>query len=238
MLDLPENGLYRTTQPLPGHEPAVPAGVLVFLGDSQNGGGKFVVRPAQNRNNRWYWSDPTIQLRSPTWARTLNRLPAEGFYPLPDTLELSNGGKWLKNAWQLLNRPDDAREEALRDYHKRNELQDLELGPCEGRQEDAEVDRGSACGLDTDGAGLLTIPALQKDTRARNAHSSTAIEGNPLTLEQVAAASAAFDRLIPVVYDQLHRIALGLMRRERTDHTLQPTALLNELYVRLVKQQK
>ena len=31
------------------------------------------------------------------------------------------------------------------------------------------------------------IPALQKDTRARNAHSSTAIEGNPLTLEEVRA---------------------------------------------------
>ena len=35
------------------------------------------------------------------------------------------------------------------------------------------------------------IPALQKDTRARNAHSSTAIEGNPLTLEQVRANLAA-----------------------------------------------
>src|SRR3972149_872695 len=34
------------------------------------------------------------------------------------------------------------------------------------------------------------IPALQKDTRARNAHSSTAIEGNPLTLEQVRAGEA------------------------------------------------
>src|SRR5580700_3149770 len=31
------------------------------------------------------------------------------------------------------------------------------------------------------------VPALQKDTRARNTHSSTAIEGNPLTLEQVRA---------------------------------------------------
>ena len=31
------------------------------------------------------------------------------------------------------------------------------------------------------------IPALQKDTRTRNNHSSTAIEGNPLTLEQVRA---------------------------------------------------
>jgi Fic family protein len=34
------------------------------------------------------------------------------------------------------------------------------------------------------------IPALQKDSRARNAHSSTAIEGNPLTLEQVRAVEA------------------------------------------------
>lgn len=34
------------------------------------------------------------------------------------------------------------------------------------------------------------IPALQKDSRARNAHSSTAIEGNPLTLEQVRAIEA------------------------------------------------
>ncbi len=48
----------------------------------------------------------------------------------------------------------------------------------------------------------------------------------------------AFEQLIPVVYDQLHRIALGLMRRERNDHTLQPTALLNELYMRLLNQRK
>src|SRR5881394_2628489 len=39
------------------------------------------------------------------------------------------------------------------------------------------------------------IPALQKDTRARNAHSSTAIEGNPLTLEQVRAVEANPDAL-------------------------------------------
>src|SRR5277367_4520907 len=34
---------------------------------------------------------------------------------------------------------------------------------------------------------LAWIPALQKDSRSRNAHASTAIEGNPLTLEQVRA---------------------------------------------------
>jgi Fic family protein len=41
------------------------------------------------------------------------------------------------------------------------------------------------------------IPALQKDTRARNAHSSTAIEGNPLTLEEVRAVEAGETLAVP-----------------------------------------
>src|SRR6202167_1246374 len=41
------------------------------------------------------------------------------------------------------------------------------------------------------------IPALQKDTRTRNTHSSTAIEGNPLTLEQVRAVEEGRD--VPAV---------------------------------------
>lgn len=41
------------------------------------------------------------------------------------------------------------------------------------------------------------IPALQKDTRARNAHSSTAIEGNPLTLEQVRAVEEGQSLAVP-----------------------------------------
>ncbi len=48
----------------------------------------------------------------------------------------------------------------------------------------------------------------------------------------------AFNQLIPLVYDQLHRIATGLMRRERSEHTLQATALLNEVYLRLLRQRK
>lgn len=98
MLDLPDPGLYRTTQPYPGHEDAFPAGVLVYLGQPQNGGVKFVVRPGQNRNNRWFWGDPTTPLRSPTWAKTLKALPSEGFYTLPETIELEGGGRWVKNA--------------------------------------------------------------------------------------------------------------------------------------------
>jgi hypothetical protein len=98
MLDLPDPGLYRTTEPYPGQESAFPAGVLVYIGQPSNGGVKFVVRPGQNRNNRWFWGEPTTPLRSPTWARTLKPLRSEGFYTLPQDLEFEGGGRWLKNA--------------------------------------------------------------------------------------------------------------------------------------------
>lgn len=45
---------------------------------------------------------------------------------------------------------------------------------------------------------------------------------------------SALDRLMPVVYDELHRIAQRYFRHERSDNTLQPTALVNEAYIRLV----
>ena len=45
---------------------------------------------------------------------------------------------------------------------------------------------------------------------------------------------AALDQLVPVVYRELQGAARRFMRTERTGHTLQTTALINELYVRLV----
>ena len=47
---------------------------------------------------------------------------------------------------------------------------------------------------------------------------------------------AARDCLMAAVYSELHRRANACLRRERRDHTLQPTALVNEAYLRLVKQ--
>src|ERR1700756_3196171 len=47
---------------------------------------------------------------------------------------------------------------------------------------------------------------------------------------------AAVDQLLPLVYPELHRIAANYFRRERPDHTLQPTALVNEAYLKLVDQ--
>ena len=44
---------------------------------------------------------------------------------------------------------------------------------------------------------------------------------------------AALERLVPWVYDELRRIARQHMRRELPDHTLQPTALVNEVFLRL-----
>ena len=46
--------------------------------------------------------------------------------------------------------------------------------------------------------------------------------------------SAALDRLTPLVYEQLHRMARRYMRNERPGHTLQPTALVNEAFLSLV----
>jgi RNA polymerase sigma factor (TIGR02999 family) len=51
-----------------------------------------------------------------------------------------------------------------------------------------------------------------------------------------AGDQGAEGRLLEVVYAELHRLAAALMRRERPDHTLQPTALIHEAYVHLIDQ--
>ena len=53
-----------------------------------------------------------------------------------------------------------------------------------------------------------------------------------------AGDEQARDRLMPLVYDALHRRAAAYLRRERRDHTLQATALVNEVYLRLVDQRR
>lgn len=97
MADFIPAGLYRTTSPMPGAEDAIPAGVLVFVGQRPDGA-RFIVRPGSNRRNRWFWADPTLPLLPSGWMWTLRRLPQEGFYTLPEPIELSAGGRWLKNA--------------------------------------------------------------------------------------------------------------------------------------------
>jgi RNA polymerase sigma factor (TIGR02999 family) len=49
---------------------------------------------------------------------------------------------------------------------------------------------------------------------------------------------AALDELVPLVYEDLRRVAAAYMRREDVDHSLQPTALVHEAYVRLIDQRQ
>ena len=48
---------------------------------------------------------------------------------------------------------------------------------------------------------------------------------------------SARDRLVPLVYDELHRLARAQFAREKSGHTLQPTALVHEAYLRLMDHQ-
>jgi RNA polymerase sigma factor (TIGR02999 family) len=62
---------------------------------------------------------------------------------------------------------------------------------------------------------------------------------DPITVlvhEYAGGDKAALDRLLPLVYDELRRIAEKHLRGEQPSHTLQPTALVHEMYVRLVGQ--
>ncbi len=59
-----------------------------------------------------------------------------------------------------------------------------------------------------------------------------------LLLEWQEGDEAALDKLTPLVYDELRRIAHRYMQQERDGHTLQTTALVNEAYVRLVGGQR
>ena len=55
-----------------------------------------------------------------------------------------------------------------------------------------------------------------------------------LLLEWRSGDGSALDRLIPLVYRELHRLARQCLRRERADHTMQTSTLVHEAYLRLI----
>ena len=60
------------------------------------------------------------------------------------------------------------------------------------------------------------------------------VAGSSVTIKETGFLGAKLAH--PAVYDELHRIAERYFRGERAGNTLQPTALVNEVYIRLVKQ--
>lgn len=63
-------------------------------------------------------------------------------------------------------------------------------------------------------------------------------ETTRLLMNSAEGDKAALEALLPRVYDELKAIAANKMRNERADHTLQPTALVNEAFLRLVDQKR
>ncbi|MEO6872041.1 MAG: sigma-70 family RNA polymerase sigma factor [Chthoniobacterales bacterium] len=62
----------------------------------------------------------------------------------------------------------------------------------------------------------------------------TALLHDLLPGTQVGATTAPLDAMLPQLYDELRQLAGNYLRRERPDHTLQPTALVHEVYLRLL----
>jgi len=86
--------------------------------------------------------------------------------------------------------------------------------------------RGSAAGASAAGGSPYT---------ARVADPSDVTQ---LLLASRAGESGALDRLTPLLYEELHRIAQARLRGERANHTLQATALVNEAWLKLVQQRE
>jgi RNA polymerase sigma factor (TIGR02999 family) len=74
----------------------------------------------------------------------------------------------------------------------------------------------------------------------KNSHQAEPIPSERDITQWLTAAqggdTSALESLLPLVYEELHRQAVRAFRRERAGHTLQPTALVNEVYLRLLDQ--
>jgi RNA polymerase sigma factor (TIGR02999 family) len=78
---------------------------------------------------------------------------------------------------------------------------------------------------------------IRRTSRKTMGHPENAVPAGEVTqlLRQWSAGDAsALDRLLPLVYDELRRRAGAYLRQERPGHTLQPTALVHEAYLKLV----
>jgi hypothetical protein len=94
---LPECGLFRTTKPLPDNEEQIPTNILVYFHNHSDSGLPVVVAPDHNVHNRWHFHGAGIPFRGLSWADSLVKLPAEGFYMLRRALPFQ-GGEWPKGS--------------------------------------------------------------------------------------------------------------------------------------------
>ena len=79
--------------------------------------------------------------------------------------------------------------------------------------------------------GAVDISAMPVEQPNRSA---AATQVTQILLDWQTGDADAAERLMPLVYEELRRLARNYLQRERGDHTLQPTALVHEAYLRLV----
>jgi RNA polymerase sigma-70 factor (ECF subfamily) len=91
-----------------------------------------------------------------------------------------------------------------------------------------------------DGTPHALIVGFYLKGAVRRKMSRPAMSENPEVTLLLSALTRGDDgaasKLVPVVYDELRRLAASYMRRERVDHTLQATALVHEAYLKLIEQ--
>jgi len=68
--------------------------------------------------------------------------------------------------------------------------------------------------------------------------SSTCCSADPVVPPRSRGGEQTRDQMLKLVYDELRRLARAFLLRERADHTLQPTALVHEAYLRLIDQRQ
>ncbi|MHC4787151.1 MAG: ECF-type sigma factor, partial [Planctomycetota bacterium] len=66
----------------------------------------------------------------------------------------------------------------------------------------------------------------------------TSADATRILVDIAQGDRSAWERLAPVIHDELRELAGGFMAQERPEHILQPTALVNEAFVRLIDQTK
>lgn len=88
------------------------------------------------------------------------------------------------------------------------------------------------------------INCSEIQNRAKNCDGCESVMENtqqPITkfLDEIKSGNKdALEELLPLVYDELRRLANSYLRKERSNHTLQPTALVHEAYLRLIGQKE
>jgi RNA polymerase sigma factor (TIGR02999 family) len=88
----------------------------------------------------------------------------------------------------------------------------------------------------TSARNIAALRAFRRLVRILASDMKPSSEVSQLLIEYGQGNREALDRLMPLLYAELRKIAVGYLQRERDGHTLQPTALVNEAYVRLVDQ--